>query len=72
MMNEYNLVSERGSIYHLMWELIFMKIYETEITMKSLSGGYDAKTIRKWNFKFIKSIADLSPILVRNLTISHI
>ena len=72
MMNEYNLVSERGSIYHLMWELIFMKIYETEITMKSLSGGYDAKTIRKWNFKFIESITDLSPMLVSNWILSHI
>lgn len=72
MLNEYNLVPEGGSIHHLIWAFMFMKIYGKETTMKSLAGGYDAKTIVKLNCKFIESIADLSPILVSNLTISHI
>ena len=51
---------------------MFMNIYGTETTMKSLTDEYDTNTTRKWKFKFIESIADLSPTLVSNLTISHI
>ena len=44
---------------HLLWALLFMKIYGTEHLHTSLVGGVDEKTFRKWSWIFIDAIADL-------------
>jgi hypothetical protein len=36
---------EGGSLEHLLWTLMFMKVYAKERTMSVLAGGVDPKTI---------------------------
>ena len=43
---------------HLLWALLFMKIYGTEHFHSSLTG-VDEKTFRKWSWIFVDAIADL-------------
>jgi len=50
---------------NLLWSLMFLKLYGTEINVCSLSGGCDDKTFRKWVWKMIFSISDLEPEVVR-------
>ena len=44
---------------HLLWALLFLKIYATENVHASLAGGVDHKTFRKWSWIFVKAIANL-------------
>ena len=58
------LMPEGGTMTHLLWMCLFIKVYPTEATMKKLTDGADNKTIRKWVFSFIRSVALLEPVLV--------
>jgi len=53
-----------GTIEHLLWTLQFMKVYGKTHTLCRLCGGIDAKTLRKWVWKFIEALADLEPYVV--------
>ena len=44
---------------HLLWALMFLKNYSTEHVNSALAG-VDEKTFRKWSWRFIKLISDLS------------
>ena len=48
----------RVKFKHLLWALLFMKVYGTEELHTSLTG-VDEKTFRKWSWIFIDAIADL-------------
>lgn len=54
-----------GKLNHLLWALMFLKIYGTEKIMCSLAGGVDKDTFRKWTWLFIEAIASLESSLVR-------
>ena len=58
------LVPEQGTIMHLLWTLMFHKVYATEATMKKLTGGADEKTTRKWVGDFVTAIQFLEPFVV--------
>ena len=60
------LVPAGGSMTHLLWSLMFLKVYPTEDALKRLTGGADQKTTRKWIDLFLDAIARLQPTLVRN------
>jgi hypothetical protein len=49
---------------HLLWALMFLKLYATEATLSALAGGVDEKTFRKWSGRFVSAIADLTPEVV--------
>ena len=49
---------------HILWTLMFLKLYGKEINVCSLSGGCDEKTFRKWVWKMIFEISDLEPEVV--------
>ena len=49
---------------HLLWALMFLKVYGVEATLSSMAGGVDEKTYRKWVWIFVKAIANLEPELV--------
>ena len=49
---------------HILWTLMFLKLYGKEINFCSLSGGCDEKTFRKWVWKMIFEISDLEPEVV--------
>ena len=49
--------------YHLLWALLFLKMYSNETEMAALCGGYeyavDEKAFRKWSRLFVKQISYL-------------
>lgn len=52
--------------YHLLWALLFMKIYANDDVLCSMAGGVDSKTFRLWRRYFINLIADrVFPLEVR-------
>ena len=55
----YNAIEYgRVEFKHLLWALMFMKIYTSENILASLAGC-DEKTFRKWVWLFIDAIANL-------------
>ena len=57
--------SKRGSSpRHLLWTLMFLKIYGNEETLASLAGGVDCKTYRKWIKIVVEDISRLKQYLV--------
>lgn len=57
------LVPKGGWFFHLLWALMFMKLYSTEPDMCANAGGscgaIDPKTFRKWVWPFIDALAEL-------------
>lgn len=51
-------------IYHLLWALIFMKLYTKESIHASLVGGVNEKTFCKWTWIFVEAISLLEFDLV--------
>ena len=59
-------------VKHLLWALIFLKLYASESIHASLAG-VDEKTFRKWSWVWIKTIATLEIVLshVSILTLTY-
>jgi len=55
---------EGGTIEHLLWTLMFMKIYPKRKQMSVLCDGADKDTWSKWVFTFLDAIAYLEPHVV--------
>ena len=53
-------------IDHLLWSLMFLKLYSKETVTSRLAGGVDEKTYRKWVWIFVTAIADLEVDVVRH------
>jgi hypothetical protein len=49
---------------HLLWALMFLMLYNTEHILRTLAGGVDEKTYRKWTWLFIDCISELQHELV--------
>ena len=67
MMESREMIPNDGMVHHLLWKLMFMKSYTKEKTMCTLVGIRDPKTLRKWMWLFIYSIAELESSMVSNL-----
>ena len=50
--------------YHLLWGLMFMKLYCAEAVNAVLAGGVDVKTFRKWSWLFAEAVAVLHSSVV--------
>lgn len=48
----------KASPAHLLWALLFLKVYATEHT-SSIIAGADEKTFRKWSWAFAQLISNL-------------
>jgi hypothetical protein len=46
-------------LVHLLWALLFMKLYCAESVNSMIVGGVDEKTFRKWSWLFLEAIVDL-------------
>ena len=44
---------------HLLWALMFMKLYCSESVLAALAGGVHEQTFRKWSWYFVEEIANL-------------
>ena len=49
---------------HLLWALLFLKVYGTETVLISIVGGPTRKTFRKWVWTVIEEIASKVPSVV--------
>ncbi len=69
LLNEHNIIPEKGEIKHLLWALVFLKVYPKQGPVCSLVGGtkgsIDPKTFWKWVWKFIFKIELLDEVVVR-------
>ena len=52
---------------HLLWALMFLKLYSTEPVLSSMVGGVDEKTFCKWAWLFVQQIAELEDEVVSNI-----
>ena len=68
MMHAYSCEPNNLQIEHFLWCLFFMKVYPKQGPACSVVGGsngaVDPKTLRKWSWGFIVSIAELAEIVV--------
>lgn len=53
-----------GGPTHFMWTLLFMNLYPTDGMVKTLTGA-DPKTFRKWVWKFMIALDDMTPDVFR-------
>ena len=60
---------EGGKTEHLLWTLMFIKIYGKQKQMCSLAGGVDHDTFRKWTWLFLRAIELLEPHVVSNYVV---
>ena len=51
---------------HLLWALMFLKLYTTEAILCALAGGVSKKTFRKWSWLVVNTISYLEADVVSN------
>ena len=49
---------------HLLWGLVFLKVYSAEEAHCAIAGWPAAKTFRKWSWYFVEKIASLKPEVI--------
>ena len=67
------LVPEGGWFFHLLWALMFLKLYDREHDLCANAGGscgaVDPKTFRKWSRPFVTALAELQYSVVSQVHI---
>lgn len=56
------LLEHNATPIHLLWVLMFLKMYNTEEVDASALAGCDEKTVRFWRWEMIKIIAELDVV----------
>ena len=64
LMSFHQTLPISGQLNHLLWTLMFLKIYGKEATLCTLAGAVDKKTFRKWIWGFLIAIGDLEEYVV--------
>lgn len=64
MIDPTNQMPQGVKPMHLLWCLMFLKVYASESVLCALAGGVDEKTFRKWTWLFVYEINDLYPEIV--------
>ena len=57
-------VPSGASFLHLLWGLLFLKVYATESVLCGIVGGVDEKTFRKWAWLMVEKMAGLKTRIV--------
>ena len=57
------LVPRHGIKPYLLWALMFLKLYSTEIVLAGMAGT-SPKTFKKWSITFINALSQLKPFVV--------
>jgi len=74
MLGEGGLRPEKSKPKHLLWALFFLKVYLKQSPGCSAVGGgggaVDPKTMKKWVWRFIESIAELADHVVSRFVVS--
>ena len=61
LLHEGGILPRKGKPEHLLWALMFMKLYGSETIHASLTGTNET-TFRKWSWLFVSAIADLDVV----------
>ena len=70
LLDPYTTITTKGlSPKHLLWALMFLKVYAKESIHCSMAGGVDEKTFRKWVWLFIYEISFLESAVLSGLFI---
>ena len=64
LLERFDLLPEGGRIEHLLWTLMFMKLYAYIKALCALAGGVDKNTFMKWTWEFMEAIDLLEPEIV--------
>ena len=56
---EIMAIPKGGKIVHLLWPLMFLKLYCAEAVLAALAGGVHEQTFRKWAWFFVDAISNL-------------
>ena len=71
MLEEYEIMPNKGKIKHLLWTLYFLKVYPKQSpgcsAVGATTGAVDPKTLRKWVWEYIELINDLTEVVVRHI-----
>ena len=59
-----DLLPCNGQLEHLLWALMFMKLYSGQQALCALAGA-DPETFRKWAWQFVEAISMLEHLVVR-------
>lgn len=59
LINPVATMSKDAKAKHLLWALLLMMNYATEVLNTRVVGGVDVQTFRKWSWLFIDAIAGL-------------
>ena len=54
-----------GKPKHLLWGLMLLKLYCAERVLRTLAGGVDERTFRKWAWTYVYEVSDLQYRVVR-------
>lgn len=65
MLDPYSTMEDAASPKHLLWALMFLKVYAKESIHCAMVGGVDEKTFRKWAWYFVEHISYLEAEVVR-------
>lgn len=62
----FNVLPHGGRVDHLLWTLMFLKLYTKQQALCALAGGVDKETYRTWCRRFLSAITSLEPFVVSN------
>lgn len=65
LLDDHGLYRDTRQPMHLMWCLVFLKVYANEHVNANMVGT-TAKTFRKWVWRVMEEIASLKPMVVRS------
>lgn len=60
---EYNFLPRKSCPFHMLWALLFLKLYNNESTLSSIVGTSN-RTFRKWSWMFVIAIHKLQSFVV--------
>jgi hypothetical protein len=66
----HDMLPPGGTLEHLLWTCMFLKVYGNQRTLCTMAGGVDQETFRKWVWKFIAAIAPLESSVVSSQSVS--
>ena len=61
--NDY--IPDGGQLEHMLWSLMFLKVYAKLKVLCSIAGGIDKETYMNWVWQFLESIVLLQEFVVR-------
>ena len=56
-----------GLVMHILWVMMFIKVYSKEVTLLKMAGLKCGKKCRKWIWPFISGLGELESQVVSNL-----